>query len=107
MHVRSPEPGTDLTPAIPATEQSDPRFHNYANHIGEMGRDLPLSRDCFQVRLIGANCDIVKPEETDVLNWEVALVSVIVQAALRRYHNDSAQVVGTRGPRQGPNGNPQ
>ena len=54
--------------------------HNYANHIAEMGRETPAYPTLFTKfadSLLGANDDIVKPPETEALDWEVELVVVI------------------------------
>lgn len=60
--------------------------HNYTNHIKEMGRDLPEYPTLFPKFadcLIGARDDIVKPEETHALDWEVEL-AIVIGAQVRR-----------------------
>lgn len=53
---------------------------NYATHITEMGRPLPEYPTLFHKfadTLIGANDDVVRPDETDQFDWEAELVVVI------------------------------
>ncbi len=67
--------------------------HNYTNHIQEMGRDLPTYPTLFAKfadTLIGANDDIVKPAETDALDWEVELV-VVIGTPVRRADEAEAE----------------
>ncbi|OYO18482.1 2-hydroxyhepta-2,4-diene-1,7-dioate isomerase [Enemella evansiae] len=59
---------------------------NYANHIKEMGRDLPEYPTIFSKypdALTGAFDDIPLPPETEAFDWEVEL-AVIVGASGRR-----------------------
>lgn len=59
---------------------------NYRNHIQEMGRDLPEHPTLFAKfadALIGARDDILRPVETDQLDWEVELALVIGQRVRR------------------------
>lgn len=59
---------------------------NYRTHIQEMGRDLPEHPTLFSKfadTLIGAGDEIVRPPETDELDWEVEL-AVVVGAQVRR-----------------------
>ena len=54
--------------------------HNYSDHIREMGRDLPQFPTLFPKfadTLLGAYDDVVKPPETEALDWEVELAIVI------------------------------
>jgi acylpyruvate hydrolase len=67
--------------------------HNYSGHIKEMGRELPAYPTLFTKfadSLIGANDDIVKPAETDALDWEVELV-VVVGSEVRRANDAQAK----------------
>jgi acylpyruvate hydrolase len=60
--------------------------HNYQNHIREMGRELPTHPTIFPKfadTLIGANDDIVKPPESEAVDWEVELVVVIGERVRR------------------------
>lgn len=59
---------------------------NYRNHIQEMGRDLPQFPTLFAKyadALIGPNDDIIKPIETECLDWEVELALIIGQEVRR------------------------
>ncbi len=59
---------------------------NYRNHILEMGRDLPQYPTIFSKyadTLVGAEDEILRPEETDQLDWEAEL-AVVVGATVRR-----------------------
>ena len=66
---------------------------NYRTHIQEMGRDLPEYPTLFSKfadTLIGAEDDIVRPPETDELDWEVEL-AVVVGAEVRRADEAQAE----------------
>ncbi|WGX98811.1 fumarylacetoacetate hydrolase family protein [Nocardioides sp. L-11A] len=72
--------GADFAPVVPAPSKVVCVGHNYTNHIKEMGRELPAYPTLFPKfadTLVGAHDDIVKPAETDALDWEVELVIVI------------------------------
>lgn len=72
--------GADFAPLVPQPSKVVCVGHNYTNHIREMGRELPSYPTLFAKfadTLIGANDPIVKPDETDALDWEVELVIVI------------------------------
>lgn len=78
--------GADFAPLVPNPSKVICVGHNYSNHIKEMGRDLPAYPTLFPKfadSLIGAHDDIVKPAETDALDWEVELVVVIGQQVRR------------------------
>lgn len=78
--------GADFAPVVPHPSKVICVGHNYSNHIKEMGRDLPAYPTLFPKfadSLIGAGDDIVKPAETDALDWEVELVVVIGQEVRR------------------------
>lgn len=78
--------GADFAPVVPQPSKVMCVGHNYSNHIKEMGRDLPAYPTLFPKfadTLIGAHDDIVKPTETDALDWEVELVVVIGQEVRR------------------------
>ena len=75
-----PVEGADFAPVVPNPSKVVCVGHNYTNHIKEMGRELPSHPTLFPKfadTLLGANDDIVKPAETDALDWEVELVVVI------------------------------
>ena len=72
--------GADFAPVVPNPSKVICVGHNYTNHIKEMGRELPTYPTLFPKfadTLIGAHDPIVKPAETDALDWEVELVIVI------------------------------
>lgn len=76
----------DFAPVVPDPAKVICVGHNYTNHIKEMGRELPSHPTLFVKfadSLVGARDDIVKPAETDALDWEVELV-VVVGAEVRR-----------------------
>jgi acylpyruvate hydrolase len=78
--------GADFAPLVPNPSKVICVGHNYSNHIKEMGRDLPAYPTLFPKfadSLIGAHDDIVKPAETNALDWEVELVVVIGQQVRR------------------------
>jgi len=75
-----PLDGADFAPVVPQPSKVICVGHNYTNHIKEMGRDLPSYPTLFPKfadTLVGAHDDIVRPAETDALDWEVELVIVI------------------------------
>lgn len=87
-----PVEGADFAPVVPHPSKVICVGHNYRNHIEEMGRELPAYPTLFPKfadSLLGAHDDIVKPPETDALDWEVELV-VVVGAEARRATEDEA-----------------
>jgi acylpyruvate hydrolase len=59
---------------------------NYRGHILEMGRDLPQYPTIFSKyadTLVGAGDDILRPDETDQLDWEAEL-AVVIGSTVRR-----------------------
>lgn len=87
-----PAEGADLAPVVPNPSKVICVGHNYTNHIKEMGRELPSYPTLFTKfadTLIGPNDPIVKPAETDALDWEVELV-VVVGKPVRRASEDEA-----------------
>jgi acylpyruvate hydrolase len=81
-----PVEGADFAPVVPNPSKVVCVGHNYKNHIQEMGRELPSYPTLFPKfadTLIGADDDIVKPAETDALDWEVELVVVIGEEVRR------------------------
>ncbi len=88
-----PAEGADFAPVVPRPSKIICVGHNYTNHIQEMGRELPTHPTLFPKfadSLIGANDDIVKPVETDALDWEVELV-VVIGAPVRRANPAQAE----------------
>jgi acylpyruvate hydrolase len=78
--ITRPLSGAEFAPLVPSPSKVICVGHNYRNHIEEMGRDLPQHPTLFPKFadcLTGADDDIVKPPETEALDWEVELVVVI------------------------------
>lgn len=78
--------GADYAPVVPRPSKVICAGLNYRNHIQEMGRDLPEHPTLFAKfadALIGARDDIVRPDETDELDWEAEL-ALVVGAPARR-----------------------
>lgn len=76
----------DFAPLVPRPSKVICVGHNYTRHIEEMGRELPAYPTLFPKfadSLIGAHDDIVKPAETDALDWEVELAVVIGEEVRR------------------------
>lgn len=76
----------DFATLVPAPSKVVCVGLNYRTHIQEMGRDLPEHPTLFSKfadTLIGAGDEIVRPPETDELDWEVEL-AVVVGAQVRR-----------------------
>lgn len=93
---RYPAEEAAFAPVVPSPSKIVCVGHNYRNHINEMGRDLPAYPTLFPKfadSLIGANDDIVKPAETDALDWEVELVVVIGQEVRRADETRAAQAI--------------
>ncbi|UKD57525.1 fumarylacetoacetate hydrolase family protein [Amycolatopsis sp. FU40] len=87
-----PAEGADLAPVVPRPSKVVCVGHNYTNHIKEMGRELPSHPTLFPKfadTLTGPADPIVKPAETDALDWEVELV-VVVGKPVRRASEDEA-----------------
>lgn len=87
-----PAAGADLAAVVPNPSKVVCVGHNYSNHIREMGRELPAYPTLFTKfadTLIGPYDPIVKPAETDALDWEVELV-VVIGRPVRRASEDQA-----------------
>ncbi|WP_409464650.1 fumarylacetoacetate hydrolase family protein [Amycolatopsis sp. GA6-003] len=87
-----PAEGAGLAPVVPNPSKVVCVGHNYTNHIREMGRELPAYPTLFAKfadTLTGPADPIVKPAETDALDWEVELV-VVVGKTVRRANEDEA-----------------
>jgi acylpyruvate hydrolase len=88
-----PAEGADLAPVVPNPSKVICVGHNYTNHIREMGRELPSYPTLFPKfadTLLGPYDPIVKPAETDALDWEVELV-VVVGKHVRRASEAEAE----------------
>jgi len=75
-----PVEGADFAPVVPNPSKVICVGHNYRNHIREMGRELPSYPTLFPKfadTLLGANDDILRPEETEAFDWEVELCLVV------------------------------
>ncbi|MFF5405751.1 fumarylacetoacetate hydrolase family protein [Streptomyces misionensis] len=91
-----PVRGADFAPVVPNPSKVVCVGHNYTNHIKEMGRDLPNHPTLFPKfadTLLGANDDIVKPAETDALDWEVELAVVIGKRVRRADERQAADAI--------------
>ncbi|MEU2357603.1 fumarylacetoacetate hydrolase family protein [Streptomyces misionensis] len=91
-----PVEGADFAPVVPNPSKVVCVGHNYTNHIKEMGRDLPHHPTLFPKfadTLLGANDDIVKPAETDALDWEVELAVVIGKRVRRADERQAADAI--------------
>ncbi|MFF7335602.1 fumarylacetoacetate hydrolase family protein [Streptomyces sp. NPDC090306] len=87
-----PVGAADFAPVVPNPSKVVCVGHNYTNHIKEMGRELPTHPTLFPKfaeTLLGANDDIVKPAETDALDWEVEL-AVVIGERVRRADEEQA-----------------
>lgn len=66
---------------------------NYKTHITEMGRPLPEAPTLFTKfadTLLGANDDILRPEETEEFDWEAEL-TVVIGKPVRRAKGADAE----------------
>lgn len=91
-----PAADADFAPVVPNPSKVICVGHNYTNHIMEMGRELPTYPTLFPKyadTLIGANDDIVRPAETDALDWEVELVVVIGKQVRRPSEAEATEAI--------------
>ncbi|MER5597000.1 fumarylacetoacetate hydrolase family protein [Streptomyces sp. NPDC002265] len=91
-----PVDGADFAPVVPNPSKVVCVGHNYTDHIKEMGRDLPTHPTLFPKfadTLLGANDDLVKPAETDALDWEVELAVVIGKQVRRADEQQAADAI--------------
>lgn len=91
-----PVEGADFAPVVPNPSKVVCVGHNYTNHIKEMGRELPNYPTLFPKfaeTLLGAGDDIVKPAETDALDWEVELAVVIGKEVRRADEQQAADAI--------------
>jgi acylpyruvate hydrolase len=89
----TPASEDDFAPVVVAPTKILCVGHNYSNHIREMGRDMPSYPTLFAKfadTLLGAHDDIVKPPETDALDWEVEL-AVVIGSPVRRATEEQAE----------------
>ena len=94
--VTYPLEGADFAPVVPSPSKVICVGHNYSNHIKEMGRELPEYPTLFPKfadTLLGANDAIVKPAETDALDWEVELVIVVGKEVRRATAAESEDAI--------------
>ncbi|MEU7560967.1 fumarylacetoacetate hydrolase family protein [Streptomyces eurythermus] len=94
--ITYPVDGADFAPVVPNPSKVICVGHNYTNHIKEMGRDLPVYPTLFPKfaeTLIGAHDDIVKPAETEALDWEVELAVVIGKEVRRADEEQAAEAI--------------
>jgi acylpyruvate hydrolase len=85
--------GVDLAPLVPRPSKIVCVGLNYRTHILEMGRDLPSHPTLFAKfadSLVGARDDVLRPPETDELDWEVEL-AVVVGRPVRRARGADAE----------------
>ncbi|MFI5664775.1 fumarylacetoacetate hydrolase family protein [Streptomyces sp. NPDC051684] len=91
-----PVDGADFAPVVPNPSKVVCVGHNYTNHIKEMGRELPSHPTLFPKfaeTLTGANDPVVKPAETEALDWEVELAVVIGQKVRRADERQAADAI--------------
>ncbi|MFE7414016.1 fumarylacetoacetate hydrolase family protein [Streptomyces laurentii] len=91
-----PVEGADFAPVVPRPSKVVCVGHNYTNHIKEMGRELPSYPTLFPKfadTLLGAGDDVVKPAETDALDWEVELAIVIGEQVRRADDRQAADAI--------------
>ncbi|MDX3086671.1 MULTISPECIES: fumarylacetoacetate hydrolase family protein [Streptomyces] len=91
-----PVEGADFAPVVPNPSKVICVGHNYTNHIKEMGRDLPSFPTLFPKfaeTLLGAHDDIVRPDETDALDWEVELAVVVGKRVRRADERQAAEAI--------------
>lgn len=94
--VTYPAADADLAAVVPNPSKVVCVGHNYTNHIKEMGRELPAHPTLFPKfadTLIGPYDDIVRPAETEALDWEVELVIVIGSEVRRATEAEAAAAI--------------
>ncbi|MHA6758174.1 fumarylacetoacetate hydrolase family protein [Streptacidiphilus sp. PAMC 29251] len=75
-----PVAGAAFAPLVPRPSKIVCVGLNYRSHILEMGRELPEHPTLFAKfadSLVGADDEIVKPEESEAFDWEAELALVI------------------------------
>lgn len=91
--ISYPVDAADFAPVVGQPSKIICVGHNYRNHIAEMGREMPEYPTLFPKfadSLVGADDDIVKPGETDALDWEAEL-AVIIGRHVRRADDAQAE----------------
>lgn len=86
----------DYAPVVPRPGKIFCVGLNYRNHILEMGRDLPDYPTVFSKvadTLVGAGDEIMRPVETDQLDWEVELAVVIGRTVRRADESAAADAI--------------
>jgi acylpyruvate hydrolase len=84
---------TSYAPVVPRPGKIFCVGLNYRNHILEMGRDLPEYPTIFSKyadTLVGAEDDILRPDETDQFDWEAEL-AVVIGSTVRRATTTEAE----------------
>lgn len=88
----------DFAPVVPKPSKVICVGHNYKSHILEMGREIPdypvLFAKFFDT-LTGPYDDVVKPAETDKLDWECELAIIIGQPV--RHATESEAITAIAG----------
>lgn len=90
--------GLDYAPLVPRPEKIVCVGLNYRNHILEMGHELPSHPTLFAKfppTLIGAFDDIVLPDASDKVDWEVELAVVIGRSV--RHADEAAAAAAIAG----------
>jgi len=88
--------GADFAPVVPHPSKVICVGHNYRSHIEEMGRDIPeypVLFAKFADTLTGANDPVVKPNETNELDWECELAIVIGRQVRRATGADAETAI--------------
>lgn len=83
----------DFAPPVPQPSKIVCVGLNYRRHILEMGRELPSYPTLFAKFadcLVGAGDEIVKPDETEALDWEAEL-ALVVGRPIRRARGAAAE----------------
>jgi 2-keto-4-pentenoate hydratase/2-oxohepta-3-ene-1,7-dioic acid hydratase in catechol pathway len=91
-----PAAAADFAPLVPNPSKIVCVGLNYRTHIQEMGRDLPEYPTLFAKFadcLTGAHDDIVRPPETDALDWEAELAVVIGRPVRRATGTDAEAAI--------------
>jgi acylpyruvate hydrolase len=86
----------DFAPLVPNPSKIVCVGLNYRNHIQEMGRELPAHPTLFAKFadcLVGAGDDIVRPHETEALDWEAELAVVIGRQVRRATGADAEAAI--------------
>jgi acylpyruvate hydrolase len=90
---RHPLASADFAPVVPAPGKILCVGLNYADHIREMGRELPEFPTLFAKftpALVGPYDDIVLPSVSDAMDWEAEL-AVVIGSTVRHGSADEAR----------------